>query len=339
MIRTLSVTEFLKETDAIPVLDVRSPGEFVQGRIPGALSFPLFSNEERKEVGTLYKQVSPEEALLKGLEFVGPKMAGFVRDAAQMASNRKVALYCWRGGQRSGSMAWLLSTAGFEVILLKGGYKSFRRLVVEAKPVSHRFHVLCGYTGSGKTRILHALEKQGEKILDLEKLAHHKGSAFGTIGENPQPSQEQFENELFYLLNQTSPGDRLWIEDESRAIGRLRIPGFLFEPMSVSPAWLIDRALEDRIAEAVALYGQAPAPVLEESIRKVAKRLGGDGLKAALEAVRSNCLSDAAAILMRYYDKAYRHGIENHSHAALTRVPFPADKSYEELAEILIQNC
>lgn len=337
MIRTLTVAEFLKETDAIPVLDVRSPGEFVQGRIPGALSFPLFTNEERKEVGTLYKQVSPEEALLKGLEFVGPKMAGFVREAGQLAPNRKLALYCWRGGQRSGSMAWLLSTAGFEVILLKGGYKAFRRLVVEAKPQGHRFQVLCGYTGSGKTRILHALAQLGQTVLDLEKLAHHKGSAFGTIGETPQPSQEQFENELFHFLHQTPSETRIWLEDESRAIGRLRIPDFLFEPMSVSPGFLIERDVEDRIAEAVGLYGQAPAEVLEESVRKVAKRLGGDGLKAALESIRSGSLTEAATILMRYYDKAYRHGIENHQHSMLVSIPFPKGSTCVSVAERLLR--
>ena len=183
------------------LLDVRTPAEFAQGHVPGAQNLPLFSDEERAEVGTLYKQVNPERAFLRGLDLAGAKMSWYVREAMRLAPNRKVAVHCWRGGQRSGSLATLLSFAGFDVQVVQGGYKAYRTHVLEQFALrKSKFVVLGGKTGSGKTEILKQLASLGEQVIDLEALANHKGSAFGALGEEPQPRVEQFENNLFAIL-------------------------------------------------------------------------------------------------------------------------------------------
>ena len=221
----LDVAEFLRESNTRVLLDVRSPGEYGQGHIPGALSFPLFTDAERALVGTCYKQNSREAALELGLELVGPKMAGSVREARTLAPHRRLAVHCWRGGQRSGSMAWLFRQAGFDVVTLEGGYKNFRRYVLESfDDTGLQLMVVGGRTGSGKTQVLKELARLGEQIIDLEAIAHHKGSAFGSIGEPEQPTVEQFENDLFQALRMLDPQRRVWIENESRSIGRVYTP-------------------------------------------------------------------------------------------------------------------
>ena len=166
MALSLSVNDFLKAPG--PILDVRSPGEHEKGRLPEALSFPLFSDEERAAVGTCYKQEGRDAAVELGLEYVGPKMAGFVKQAKQLSPERTVRLHCWRGGMRSGSLGWLLETAGFKTVLLEGGYKAFRRWVRTQLARSQPIFIVGGMTGTGKTLVLHALAEHDEQILDLE---------------------------------------------------------------------------------------------------------------------------------------------------------------------------
>ncbi|HEY1025301.1 MAG TPA: rhodanese-like domain-containing protein, partial [Sphingobacteriaceae bacterium] len=154
MITTLSIQEFLEQTKATPVIDVRTPAEFQQGHIPGAFNIPLFTNEERVMVGTTYKQKSREEAILTGFELVGPKWADFIRHALRIAPGKKIAVHCWRGGMRSGAMAWALNLYGFDVILLEGGYKKFRNWVLNKFHDKLAIAMLGGLTGSGKTQVL-----------------------------------------------------------------------------------------------------------------------------------------------------------------------------------------
>jgi tRNA 2-selenouridine synthase len=221
-----------------PVLDVRSPAEYAQGHMPGAISFPLFSDEERREVGTIYKQENPEKAFTLGLSIAGPKMAGFVLKAIELAPERKVSIYCWRGGQRSSSMAWLLEQAGFQVNVLKGGYKAWRNHALDnLSSRTFPFHVVGGMTGVGKTEVIHALDALGQQVLDLEGMANHRGSAFGSRGL--QPTVEQFENELFASLEQLDPFKPIWVEDESKSIGRVFLPLFIWEHMQQSPLFQI----------------------------------------------------------------------------------------------------
>ena len=192
------VTTFLETEN--PVLDVRSPSEFRKGHIPGALSLPLFSDEERAEVGTLYKQSSRQEAIKKGLEIVGPKMRGFI-EACEAIGGSTFNLYCWRGGMRSDSMAWLLERYGFEVSLLEGGYKAYRNAMMQDFAIPLHLKMLTGFTGSGKTDVLQAMQELGVQIIDLEGLAQHQGSSFGNQLTTGQPTTEMFQNQLHAALS------------------------------------------------------------------------------------------------------------------------------------------
>jgi tRNA 2-selenouridine synthase len=318
------------------LLDVRSPGEYSRGHIPGAISFPLFSDEERAVVGTIYKQQGKDEAVLEGLRIVGPKMAGFVEEAARLSPNKKVMLQCWRGGMRSASVAWLLQQAGFETRLIKGGYKSYRNEIHQYLNQAFPFIVITGPTGSKKTKILQALRDKGEQVIDLEALANHKGSAFGALGMAPQPSIEQFENLLHVELLAMDFSRRIWIEDESRKIGTVVVHEPFWKHIKSVPVVLVNLSIQERIQFLVDEYGDFPAEKLEESILKIAKRLGGQHVKAALEALELGDLAQVASITLNYYDKAYLYALENRGANILHRLDIDR-LSYDEIAEKIIQ--
>lgn len=293
------------------LLDVRTPAEFEQGHIPGAINLPLFSNEERAEVGTLYKQQSQEAAFLRGLDFVGGKMRTFVEKARTFAPHGRVMTHCWRGGQRSGSMSWLLDLAGLDVMTLNGGYKAYRRHILDTfGDRKLTILILGGHTGSGKTDILQQLRGQGEQIIDLEGIANHKGSAFGALGEAPQPTVEQFENDLFDAFCDIDPGRRVWLENESRAIGRVYIPQAFWAQMNAAPLVHLEIPLEVRVGRLVADYAGFPREALIDSFERIRKRLGGQHLQAAREALAGDDFESAARIALRYYDKAYGFFVE-----------------------------
>lgn len=314
----LAPPEFLAAAAERVLLDVRSPGEYAQGHIPGAISFPLFSDAERAEVGTAYKQQGSETAMLLGLRIVGPKMEGFVRQARALAPGRRLAVHCWRGGQRSGSMAWLFRQSGFDVVTLNGGYKQYRQHVLaQFEQTSLPFLVVGGKTGAGKTKILHALCDLGEQIIDLEGLAHHKGSSFGSIGEAPQPTVEQFENDLFDAVSRLDHNRHIWVENESRSIGRVYVPDGFWKWMRRSPLYHIEVPQHCRIEHLVADYVGYSAEELEAAFRRIEKKLGGQHLKAALDALHSGNYADAAEIALNYYDKTYRYGLENTTASAV----------------------
>lgn len=312
MDKRLDVSDFMLECHSRVLLDVRSPGEYAQGHIPGAISFPLFSDAERALVGTCYKQQGKEQALELGLELVGPKMAGFVKDARKLAPERRLSVHCWRGGQRSGSMAWLFRQAGLEVVTLEGGYKNYRRYVLDSfQDTGLDLVVVGGRTGSGKTKILKELARLGEQIIDLEGIAHHKGSAFGSIGEQMQPTVEQFENDLFHALSALDSQRCVWIENESRSIGRVYIPAAFWAQMRNSTLLNIQIPEEARIQNLLDDYVLTDKSELEAAFLRIDKKLGGQHLKAALEALQANDFATAARIALRYYDKTYQHGLEN----------------------------
>jgi tRNA 2-selenouridine synthase len=273
---------------------------------------PLFTDEERAVVGTLYKKQGPETALIKGLEYVGPKMAGFVKAARKLAPDRKLIVHCWRGGQRSGSMAWLLRMAGFDVLTIEGGYKAYRRFILDSFVSDLKnIKILGGPTGSGKTDILHALAGMGTQVIDLEGIARHKGSAFGWIGEQEQPSVEQFENDLFEVFRRTSPTLPVWLENESRSIGRVFIPEGLWRQMQAAPLITIEIPIEARIEHLVHVYVQERKSDLVAAFQKIARKLNYR-LAIAIEALDRDDYAEAARIALQYYDKTYRHGIESH---------------------------
>ena len=305
-VQKVGVMDFLDEADSRVILDVRTPAEFAQGHIPGARNMPLFSNEERAEIGTLYKQVSKENAFRRGLEVVGPRLTEYIEKAAQYAPGKKVGVHCWRGGQRSSSIAQLLAYSGFDVSVLEGGYKAFRNFVLCAfKEWDYRIVVLGGKTGSGKTEILHHLRSEGEQVLDLEGLARHKGSAFGALGQEPQPSVEHFENELFSELKQMDFSRRIWVENESRSIGKIFIPQGFWDNMKSSPLIHIEVPFHIRVERLMNDYASFPKEKLLASLRKIERRMGPQNMKAAKEACESGDLKTATELALRYYDKAY----------------------------------
>ena len=296
------------------LIDVRSPAEYAHAHAPHALSLPLFNDAERAKVGTIYKQVSPESALFKGLDFVGPKMSGFIKKAIKWSPSRKVIVHCWRGGKRSGSMAWLLKFAGFDVLTIAGGYKAYRQYVLQQfENQGIKAIILGGKTGSGKTLILKELEKKGEQIIDLEALANHKGSAFGWIGEESQPSSEQFDNNLFDVFRTLNPQKRVWIENESRSIGAVFIQQGFWNQMRQAPLIHIEVSFDARVNHLVEGYTQTSQADLVASFEKIKKKLGYNHAKSAIECVQKGEYAEAAAMGLKYYDKAYNFGFEEHS--------------------------
>lgn len=307
-----------------PLIDVRTPAEFAKGHIPGAVNLPLFSNEERAVVGTAYKQESPEVALLKGLDFVGPKMRSFVEQARAIAPEKKLTVHCWRGGRRSESMGWLLNLAGFDIQTVKGGYKAYRNHILRAfADRKLRIRILGGYTGSGKTEVLKALADRGEQVIDLEGLARHKGSAFGALGEAPQPSVEQFENDLYEVFRQIDPVRPVWVEDESQSIGRVYIPLGFWRQMRSAKLIVLQLPKEERVRYLVQTYAQYPPEQLVEAYGRIQKRLGGQHVKTAVAALRKGDFETAAAVALRYYDKTYRFGLENRAEEQRIYIELP----------------
>jgi len=293
-----------------PILDARSPGEYDQGHIPGAVSFPLFDNQERAQVGTCYKQVGRDAAVELGLELVGPKMAQFVRRARELAPEKQVRLHCWRGGMRSGSLAWLLETAGFQVTLLEGGYKRFRQWVRETLSRPRPIVIVGGMTGTGKTDVLRAIAGLGAQMLDLEGLAHHRGSSYGSLGLPPQPSTEHYENLLALEWFAFDPQRPVWIEAESRQVGRCRIPVELFAQMDQASVLQIERSRPERIALLLKDYGQADRTELIEATERIRKKLGGEKTREAVEAIAQGDLAPAIALVLDYYDKTYQYDLQ-----------------------------
>ncbi len=301
----ISAADFLEASNHIPVADVRTPLEYEKGHIPGAYVYPIFSNDERAEIGKLYTLQGKEIAVQKGLELVGPRMGRYVEKALEIAPHKEILLYCWRGGMRSASLAWLLDISGFRVKILNGGYKGYRRYVHSSFEEAQNISILGGYTGSGKTRLIEDLCNEGEQVINLEALASHKGSTFGWIGENQQPTQEQFENELGKKWNELDRGKTVWIEDESINIGQVQIPRALFLQMQASPMVLIKRSFEARIEQLVEDYSRDKTESLILCFQRIQRRMGIDHAGKAISFVEHGDFANAAMIALEYYDKTY----------------------------------
>lgn len=342
---------------ANPVLDVRSPAEYKQAHIPGAYSLPLFSDEERKVVGTAYKQQSRETAIKIGLDFFGPKMRKMIEEVQDLVNNWRasgngsptamsdnrtiketektqrpssscILVHCWRGGMRSAGIAWLLDLYGYKVYTLIGGYKTYRNYVLETFQKPYEFKILGGYTGSGKTIVLKELEKNGENTIDLESIASHKGSAFGALGEPVQPSQEMFENLLSRALTKNTDGfstnakSYIWLEDESQRIGLINIHHAIWSRMRQSPVYFMDIPFEERLNFLVESYGKHDKEKMVNAIIRIRKRLGGLETKTAIHFLLEDNMNECFRILLKYYDKYYLKGLNNreHGHTLITAI-------------------
>ena len=295
-----------------PLIDVRSPAEFAQGHIPGARNVPLFSDEERATVGTLYKKKGREAALDKGLELVGPKLAFLVTEIRQHGGCRPL-IYCWRGGMRSGAVCGLMQIVGLSCGRLAGGYKAYRRHIRAFFTKPAPLLVVGGYTGSGKTILLHRLAQQGLQIVDLEGLAHHKGSVFGHINEQQKPSNEQFENNLFAAMQGLDSQRFILVENESRVIGKVHLPEPFYEQLRSAPLISLDVPQEARISRLVADYATTDKEELLAAARSIQKKLGRENLRRVEEHIVADNYGAACAILLGYYDVYYDRGVSRRS--------------------------
>jgi tRNA 2-selenouridine synthase len=333
--RPLEVKEFYSLSSKYPVIDVRTPAEFERGHIPGANNIPLFTNEERAEIGTLYKQEGKKAAMFRGMELVSPRFTQYLKAAETLTNDGNLLVHCWRGGMRSAGMAWLFEWYGFKVFTLKDGYKAFRRLVLDTFTQPYDLKILGGRTGSGKSLILQELGKQGQAIIDLEDIAHHKGSAFGSLGEEPQPTQETFENEVAAELMKIPANKTIWVEDESQNVGKRVIPNSFFAQMRAAKVCYVDIPVEKRIEYLTRTYGSYNKEELIASIEKIWKRLGPQHAKAAIEAIEQGDLKKACEISLVYYDKSYDHGIAKRQPSTVIRKSF-AELKPAEIAKNLL---
>lgn len=313
----LPARDFLALSKGGPIIDVRSPGEYLQGHIPGTVSVPLFDDAERAEVGTVYAKRGRDAAITLGFQLVAPKLNAYRKAILRHAQGGMVVrMHCWRGGMRSESMGWLMQRVGFRVYLLSGGYKGYRRYVQDYF-LTEPFHlqILAGATGSGKTEVLHCLREAGEQVVDLEGLANHRGSAFGAIGLPAQPTTEQFENELFTALRALDPLRTVWLEDESRNIGRVVIPGALFTRMGSAPSTFIHMGIEHRRRRLEREYAILPRGELVQSVMRIERRLGGDRAREIVRMIEAGALGDAIAGVLGYYDRQYLHAFNRRAEA------------------------
>ncbi len=306
----LPVDEFLKLRETLPVVDVRSEGEFAEGHIRSAINIPILNNSERVAVGTDYKQKGQAEAIRTGFRLVGPRLLDIIDQAKAVTEKNEMIVHCWRGGMRSGNFCQFVGMAGVKTHQLKGGYKAYRQEALQSFKTPFKFVVLAGSTGSGKTEVLQTLAANGEQVIDLEQLASHKGSVFGGLMQKPQPTTEQFQNDLFEKILTLDPGKRVWIEDESVAVGKIFLPLDFWQTMGRSPVVALSVDKDIRIKRLVNEYGAADKNEFLEAMTGITKKLGGQHFKAAKEKLLENDMAAVMDILLTYYDKAYRNGLE-----------------------------
>jgi tRNA 2-selenouridine synthase len=334
-IQKTSIKRFLELAENIKIADVRSPSEFNAGHIPGAFNIPLFDDKERESVGTIYKKEGRLPAILEGLSLTGPSIRSKLEEGLLIATNGKLLVHCWRGGMRSEAMSWLFSMGDLEVFVLEGGYKAYRNHVLEKLSDKRKMIVLGGMTGSSKTHIIRFLNTRGEQVIDLEKLANHKGSAFGSLGQPPQPSTEHFANILFTEFDKLNRDLPLWIEDESRNIGTVFIPDSFYLNMQDTITVILVMDLNTRLPRLIEEYSNYPAEALISSVIKISKRLGGDKTKDAIDAIEKGDIAKAIEIVLYYYDKAYLFGLNKKNGKNLIYVESDTDDIEENALKIL----
>jgi tRNA 2-selenouridine synthase len=280
--------------------------------MPGAVNWPSLTDEERKLVGTEYKQVSPFVAQKRGAALVARNIAAHIeREVLDKPKDWKPLIYCWRGGKRSGSLALVLDQIGFKVHLIEGGYREYRRAVIadlEQLPSRFNYRVLCGKTGSGKSRLLTALKSQGAQVLDLEALASHRGSVLGLVPGSPQPTQKQFDSRVWETLRRFDPAREVWIESESKKVGELRVPEALVMRMRISPCLRIDLALEARVRLLMEDYDffVKDVPAFCERLNALRALRGNDVIKSWQEAAKAGRIENVVReLLVKHYDPVY----------------------------------
>jgi tRNA 2-selenouridine synthase len=324
------------------IIDARSEGEYAEDHLPGALNWPSLNDEERKLVGTIYKQVSPFEAQKRGAALVAANIARHIeREVLDKPRSWQPLAYCWRGGKRSGSLALILGQIGFKVSVIEGGYKAFRTAVLAALPelaARLEYRVVCGPTGSGKTRLLQALAQAGAQMLDLEALASHRSSVLGMIPGQPQPTQKRFDTLVWDQLRRFDPSRPVFVESESRKVGNLAVPDALIERMRSSACLRLELADDERVALLLEdydffvkdqkLFCERLDALIQLRGKAVVEGWQGQVAAGEIEAV-------VRELLIKHYDPGYASSIErNFKHYADAKTIAPADRSAAAMAEL-----
>jgi tRNA 2-selenouridine synthase len=324
------------------VIDARSEAEYDLDHLPGALNWPSLNDEERKLIGTIYAQTSPFEAQKRGAAMVAANIARHIeREVIDKPRSWQPLTYCWRGGKRSGSLALVLDQIGFRVSVLEGGYKAFRSAMLAALPAlaaQLEYRVICGPTGAGKTRLLHALVKAGAQVLDLEALASHRSSVLGLIPGQPQPTQKRFDTLVWDQLRRFDPARPVFVESESRKVGNLAVPDALIERMRCSPCLRLELPDEERVALLMedydfyvkdkALFCSRLAALTELRGKAVVEGWQAEVAAGGVENV-------VRELLLKHYDPGYASSIaRNFSGYASAKSIAPADRSAASMDEL-----
>jgi tRNA 2-selenouridine synthase len=334
---TLSPEQFLQIALRLPVIDVRSPGEFLQGHIPGAHNIPLFDNEERARVGTTYVKIGKEPAIELGKIIAGEKTDYYLNAIHVVAPEKQMLLHCWRGGMRSAKIAAFFAEAGYQVFVLEGGYKAYRGYIRKQFSSGRQLFLIGGYTGSGKTGILKEIGKLGHQIIDLEALACHKGSNFGHLGQNAQPTTEQFENNLYSLWTEHDPLKPLWLEHESMSIGTVTLPDSFHAAMLNGTLFFIELPKDYRIKRLVNEYACFEKPVLQAVLEHLGQYMGTFQAREVLLALQTDDFEKVADIALTYYDKLYANSLVRRPVQKIVSLPLAAG-TVKEHAEIILNH-
>mgnify|MGYP000588362212 CR=1 FL=1 len=337
---TLASLDGLRRFDAI--IDARSPSEFAHDHIPGAINCPVLDDEERARVGTLYKQVSPFDARKLGAVMVARNVANHIETLfADKPKGWKPLVYCWRGGQRSGSLSLVLSQIGFRVQVIEGGYQAYRRAVMadlEKLPEGLRFRVLCGKTGSGKSRLLAALQSQGAQVLDLEGIANHRGSVLGLVPGQPQPTQKRFDSVLWDTLRRFDPGQPVWVESESRKVGELRVPEQLIHHMRAAPCVRVELSVAARVRLLMEDYDffVNDVPAFCERLNALRALRGNEVINEWQAAASSGRIEGVVEqLLTTHYDPVYLQSMQrNYADFPSATLVEPPDGDHATLQEV-----
>ena len=341
-LKTLSASEALQQLDKFDdIIDARSEDEFALDHLPGAINWPTLDNAQRITVGTLYKQVNAFEAKKRGAALAAANIARHIEaHVIDKPKSWKPLAYCWRGGKRSGSLSLVLSQIGFSVTLLEGGYKAFRAAMLQdLERLAHTlpWRVVCGTTGSGKTRLLHALSQAGAQVLDLEALASHRSSVLGALPGQPQPSQKHFDMRIWHALSKLDPTKPVFVESESKKVGNVAVPESLIVAMRASPCLNLLLSDQERVALLMEEYDYfvQNTDAFCERLQALTELRGREVVQGWVSQVQNGQIEVVVQeLLTRHYDPVYIASMKrNFAQYAQAVEVTPSDRSEQAMLE------